>query len=242
MPECVYLGVSETVLTSRPGTHSRCSSRESSAASVAEQLSSLLEIKAITLQSTTSRHQSRRNGKKLHKNSEPDRHLHQGEVFTETTVRDHAEKSHGGRPRSKCPHVEPPRLVRRLSQATILDQFQELTLARPKTNSSPQYFGVTPPPEYIHRCLPVSYRLKKYPITTAQSNVVNIYKNLRFGLSSRPLLQAPHHWSERGSGADQGRRSSTFKHYPAARMVAKTPRKLISIACLSLKGIPKVRS
>ena len=259
MIESVYLGVSQTTVTSRTGTHSRCSSSESSSesSSVAEQLSSLLEIKAMTLQPATSRHQS---GSKLQKNSEADR-LNK----LSTSVRDHADgvklaANHGGRPRNKCPYMKTPRLVKRLSQATILDQFQGLTSGRPAplsfpptTNSSPQYSKSAPPPEYVHRCLPVSYCLKRCPISTAQSNVMKNFEDLRFALSSRPLLQdpllqAPCYESKRGSDADycvkgrQRRRLSSFTHYPTARITTKRPRKLISIGRLSLKEIPKVRS
>ena len=254
MTESVYLGVSQTTVTSRIGTHSRRSSSESS--SVAEQLSSLLEIKAMTLQPATSRHQS---GSKLQKNSEVDR-LNK----LSTSVRDHADgvklaANHGGRPRNKCPYTKTPRLVKRLSKATILDQFQGLTSGRPAplsfpptTNSSPQY-SKSAPPEYVHRCLSVSYCLKRCPISTAQSNVMKNFEDLRFALSSRPLLQdpllqTPCYESKRGSGADycakgrRRRRLSSFTHYPTARITTKRPRKLISIGRLSLKEIPKVRS
>ena len=225
--------------------------------SLAEQLSpAVLEIKSMTLVPTTMRHQSGNDGRQ--RDSEPDRHQSKASATAQDFRVDGS--------RSKSADIQTCKLVKKLSQATFPDEFPELPSVKrklslcispplcnsPRKNSAEwlpvtmQYVQLIPPPEYIHQCMPVSYRLKSSPVTMDQLNVLKIFEDLRFPLSSRPVLQASRSSQSKRESTKRCTRmqplSSSLKSCPPTRIVPKTPRSLISIANLSIKGIPKVRS
>ena len=236
---------------------------------LAEQLSPVLEIKPMALVPINTRHRSgkaeRRQNLKRHR--EPDRYLNgQSKASANSTCT--AQDDSRSR---KSPDMQSCKLVKRLSQATFPDEFPELASVKrklslclsppqcntPQKNSAAepcaaewltitmQYAQLMPPPEYSHQCMPVSYRLKGSPVTIDQLNVLKIFEDLRFALSSRPVLQVSHSSEikrESTNCCTGMQRLSSLKSRPPTRIVPKTPRRLTPIANLSVKGIPKVRS
>lgn len=226
------------------------------------QLSPVLEIKSMALVSTTTRHQSGRERLNLKGHSEPDRYLNdrsKASANSTCTTQDYSRNR-------KSPDMQSCKLVKRLSQATFTDEILELASAKrkpllclslplccsPQKNPAAEWLPITmqcaqlmPPPEYIHQCMPVSYRLKRFPVTIDQLNVLKIFENLRFGLPSRHVLQVSHcseNKRESTNRCTEMQRLSSLKSRPPTRIVPKTPRRLIPVASLSVKGIPKVRS
>ena len=232
-----------------------------------EPLFPVLEIKPMTLvlPSTGKRRQSGKERRHLKRHSEP--YSNDQSKASENFTRMYTAQDDD---RSKSPDMQSCKLVKRLSPATFPDDFPELAPVKrklslclspplcntPQKNAAAevcvpaewvpitmQYAQLMPPPEYMHQCMPVSYRLKASPVTTDQLNVIKLFEDLRFALSSRPTLQVSHSKRESTNCCTGMQRFSSLKSRPPTRIVSKTPRTgLIPIANLSVKSIPKVRS
>lgn len=214
---------------------------------------------------------------KLKKNSEPDdkclskatsaiAHQSRGQPPAQECLR----RDHSGQSRSKPPVVQATKQVKKPSQATFLDDFPELApvgrklsaslsppvlqqlhnrySTSPNTDLLPFYMQhFMPPLEYLHRCMPVSYRLKGSPNTKDQPNVSNYFQDSHFHFPLHSVLQPSPPQSKREitdycEFRTKMQSRSSSKGCIHTRMVKKTLHKLISIPSLPMKGIPKVRS
>ena len=235
--------------------------------SLAEQLSPVLEIKAVPLVPTTIRQQSGKDRRQSKRDSEPDKCLNdQSKATANSTAAQDFDVSRSKSP-SSVESARTGKLVKRLSQATFPDEFPELASVKrklslcclstplcnsPQKNAAPELLPgmqhapeLMPPLEYIHQCMPVSYHLKRSPVTIDQLSVLKIFEDLRIALSSRPVLQASRSGQSKRESANCCTRMqplSSLESRPPTKIVPKTPRKPIPIANLSIKGIPKVRS
>lgn len=200
---------------------------------------------------------------KLRKDSGAHRYLNinQSKISTGTNI---ASTQDCGQSTSKSTTVQACKSVKKPAQATVSNEFPELAGVRRKLSISlspplnshrsnqdsellPFYMQFMPPLEYLHRCMPVSYHLKASPVTISDPLVISrIYQDL----STLPSSPVSYHQNKKEDAKHCTCESATrmqpplssSKGHPTMKTMKESSHKLLPVAYLAIKGIPKVRS
>ena len=259
MAECLPPGVSGTTANKR--------NKSRSFSLLDRDISSVLEITSMPLLEPASTEKDKE--LKLRKDCEAENYSKNQNNASAVTPARRTPYS-GRRYQSPPPHrnrlelAATARVKRLYSQATISAEFPKL--ATTKHNfSSPfptvlqshgqniLYIHFMPALEYLHRCMPVSFYLKGSPNAAKDSlKASKVFQHTHFALPSpckerlpsRHSLQLSRRQRKREVRSELHKKmqtpSSPTKSHSTIKTVKKTPRKLIPIATLSVKGFPKV--
>lgn len=227
------------------------------------QLSPMLEIKPMTLEPDAMHSRSGKYSKlKIKKENERGRYLNNQSKATVYPAIDAEPKENYLR--NKSPRtILASRLgmVKRPMEVIFPDKFPAVASTRSEHSPSPStysrnssqtseslpvfYMQSMVPEKYLHKCMPIRYHLKNYSI-----NATGDQSKMFGGLHClHPVSQPSQSSQSKGTSKDKSEVTkkycpplSSSIRYPTTKILKKTPHKLIPIANLSIKGIPKVRS